>query len=238
MPVNRGPSKPVLEIKTSAEDCMKKGNYHEAFLQWTRAIKMVDGTEPTFYDQRCKCFIETGQFSLAMEDAQHLIDMWFHSVDCKAALMGHVRKAQIFFASQNYAEAIEEFQISFRMSADPKEKASFFESASKAKKELGRQRTLDAQYPFVGAAVGILVAVAVVVYDYVANAPGQSYIGHPLLKVVVVIAVSGSCFGVANFMRDQVVAGRRTMLEPPPDTFGEISAPSENHRSHKDEKSD
>ena len=57
-----------------------------------------------------------------MEDAQHLIDMWFHSVDCKAALMGHVRKAQIFFASQNYAEAIEEFQISFRMSADPKEK--------------------------------------------------------------------------------------------------------------------
>ena len=60
--------------------------------------------------------------------------------------------------------------------------ASFFESASKAKKELGRQRTLDAQYPFVGAAVGILVAVAVVVYDYVANAPGQSYIGHPLLK--------------------------------------------------------
>ena len=77
---------------------------------------------PFIFLQRCKCFIETGQFSLAMEDAQHLIDMWFHSVDCKAALMGHVRKAQIFFASQNYAEAIEEFQISFRMSTDPKEK--------------------------------------------------------------------------------------------------------------------
>lgn len=100
--------------------------------------------------------------------------------------------------------------------------ASHFEFASKAKKELAKQRTLDAQYPFVGAAVGILVAVAVVVYDYAANGP-KSYIGHPLLKVLVVIAVSGSCFGVANFMRDQVVASRKTMLEPPPDMFPEMS---------------
>ena len=57
-----------------------------------------------------------------MEDAQHLIDMWFHSIDSKAALLGHVRKAQIFYASQNYAEAIQEFQTSFRMSTDAKEK--------------------------------------------------------------------------------------------------------------------
>jgi len=214
----------VNEVKHMAEDAMKNSNYHEAFLHWTRAIKMVDGTEPTFYDQRCKCFMETGQFSLAMEDAQHLIDMWFHSIDSKAALLGHVRKAQIFYASQNFAEAIQEFQTSFRMSTDAKEKASYFENASKAKKELAKQRTLDAQYPFVGAAVGILVAVAVVVYDYAVNGP-KSYIGHPLLKVLVVIAVSGSCFGVANFMRDQVVASRKTMLEPPPDMFPETVVP-------------
>ena len=89
---------------------------------------------------------------------------------------------------------------------------------------MAKQRTLDAQYPFVGAAVGILVAVAVVVYDYAVNGP-KSYIGHPLLKVLVVIAVSGSCFGVANFMRDQVVASRKTMLEPPPDMFPETVVP-------------
>ena len=75
--------------------------------------------------------METGQFSLAMEDAQHLIDMWFHSIDSKAALLGHVRKAQIFYASQNFAEAIQEFQTSFRMSTDAKEKVRVNNNTSK-----------------------------------------------------------------------------------------------------------
>lgn len=227
------------EVKVMAEEAMKKNDYHTAFLHWTHAIKMVDEAEPTFFDQRCKCFIEAGQFSLAMDDAQHLIDMWFHSIDSKAALLGHVRKAQIFYASQNYAEAVQEFQTSFRMSTDAKDKATYFDMASKSKKELAKQRTLDAQYPFVGAAVGILVAVAVVVYDYVANGP-RSYIGHPLLKVLVVVAVSGSCFAVANFMRDQVVISRRNLLEPPPELFDnymENIASSRRNNEEEDEKS-
>jgi len=238
MPINKGHSKAVNEVKIMAEEAMKKNDFPSAFLHWTHAIKMVDGAEPTFFDQRCKCFMEAGQFSLAMDDAQHLIDMWFHSIDSKAALLGHVRKAQIFYASQNYAEAVQEFQTSFRMSTDAKEKAAYFDLASKAKKELAKQRTLDAQYPFVGMAVGILVAVAVVVYDYVANGP-RSYIGHPFLKVLVVVAVSGSCFFVANFMRDQVVISRRNLLEPPPELFENFMENVAANRSteEKEEKS-
>ena len=70
-----------------------------------------------------------------------------------------------------------------------------------------------------GAAVGILVAVAVVVIDFVAHG-GESYIAHPILKVLVVVAVSGSCYAVSLFMQNQVAYGRRALLEPPPDIFG------------------
>ena len=62
------------------------------------------------------------------------------------------------------------------------EKAHFMELVGKCRRELARDKNLDGQYPFVGAAIGIVVSVLGVIFDFVAHKQ-NSVIAHPFLKV-------------------------------------------------------
>ena len=128
--------------------------------------------------------------------------------------------AEVYYETQNYDLAVEAYQKCFQFASNREEKEPFLDLARKCRKEAAKQRSQDAQYPYVGAAIGILVAVAAVVVDF-AILGTNSFISHPLLKVGVVIAVSFSCYLVAYLMRSQIVGSRKTFLEPPPDLFGE-----------------
>ena len=128
--------------------------------------------------------------------------------------------SEVYYQTQNYEMAVEAFQKCFQHSASREEKESFLDCSRKCRKEAAKQRSLDAQYPFVGAAIGILVAVGAVVADFAIYGT-NSLIEHPLLKVCVVVAVSFSCYLVASLIRNQVVLSRKSILEPPPDLFGE-----------------
>ena len=206
--------KPVQELKLKAEDCMASEKYAEAFFHWTHALRLLP-KEANFLDKRAKCFIATHNYNLALEDADELIGL---GTEPKTRLLGHARKAEVYYDTRNFEDAARELQLCFQLS-DPERKQTYFDMSIKSKRELSKQQTLDVQYPFVGAAVGILLAVAGVVLDYIFYG-SKSFIAHPLLKVLVVLAVSGSCYGAATLMRDQMVKGRRALLEPPPDIFG------------------
>lgn len=128
--------------------------------------------------------------------------------------------AEVYQETRNYEMAVEAFQKCFQHSGNRDERESFLDSSRKCRREAAKQKSLDAQYPFLGAAIGILVAVAAVVADF-AISGSNSLIGHPLLKVCVVVAVSCSCYLIASLIRNQVVLSRKTIIEPPPDLFGE-----------------
>ena len=132
--------------------------------------------------------------------------------------------AEVYQETQNYAMAVEAFQKCFQNSANRGEKESFLDSSRKCRREAAKQRSLDAKYPFVGAAIGILLAVAAVLGD-IAISGANSMIMHPLLKVCVVVAVSFSCFLVASLIRNQVVLSRKTIIDPPPALFGGTDKP-------------
>jgi hypothetical protein len=53
--------------------------------------------------------------------------------------------------------------------------------SKRCKREIGKQKSLDAQFPFVGAAVGIVVSTLLIVWDFIAF--GQtSLISSPIVK--------------------------------------------------------
>ena len=128
--------------------------------------------------------------------------------------------SEVYYQTQNYDMAVEAFQKCFQHSANREEKESFLDLSRKCRKEAAKQRSLEARYPYVGAAIGILVAVGAIVVDFIAYG-ADSYIGHPLIKVCVVVIVSYSCYLVASLIKNQVVSSRKAILEPPPDIFGE-----------------
>ena len=128
--------------------------------------------------------------------------------------------SEIYYQTQNYDMAVEAFQKSFQNSASREEKESFLDWSRRCKRELSKQKSLEARYPFVGAAIGIVIAVVAVATDFAAYG-SESMIGHPLVKVLVVVVVSFSCYIVATFIRNQIISSRKSILQPPPDLFGD-----------------
>ena len=136
------------------------------------------------------------------------------------SVQGYSRMSEVYYQTQNYDMAIEAFQKSFQNSASRQEKETFLDWSRKCKRELAKQKSLEARYPFVGAAIGIVIAVVAVAADF-ATYGTESTIGHPLLKVFVVVVVSFSCYIVASLIRNQIISSRKSILEPPPDLFGD-----------------
>ena len=136
------------------------------------------------------------------------------------SVQGYSRMSEVYYQTQNYDMATEAFQKSFQHSASREEKESFLDWSRKCKRELAKQRSLESRYPFVGAAIGIVIAVVAIAADF-ATYGTESMIGHPLIKVCVVVVVSISCYIVATFIRNQIISSRKSILEPPPDLFGD-----------------
>ena len=118
------------------------------------------------------------------------------------------------FAIQCYSEAAEGYLKCFQLSANDKD--HFHEMAKKCKREMAKECSLNEQYPFVGAAIGIVVSVCGVTFDALVSG-ANSVIAHPFLKIFVVIFISASCYFVARYFRRFIVSSRRHLLEPPID---------------------
>ena len=145
---------------------------------------------------------------------------YLNSTVISYSVQGYSRMSEVYYQTQNYDMAIEAFQKSFQNSASRQEKETFLDWSRKCKRELAKQKSLEARYPFVGAAIGIVIAVVAVAADF-ATYGTESTIGHPLLKVCVVVVVSFSCYIVASLIRNQIISSRKSILEPPPDLFGD-----------------
>ena len=78
---------------------------------------------------------------------------------------------------------------------------------------------VDEQLPYVGAAVGIVIASLAIVADALAYG-SSSYIAHPVLKAIIVILVASSCYFMSLIIRTNTINNRKELLSAPPDLFG------------------
>ena len=225
---NMAPRDPIEELKFSAEKCMKNGKYAEAFFHWTKAIHMAESKgklETNMFAQRAKCFIQNDQFYFALEDANKVIAIEPNNI------MGHLRLAEVYFETGHYTQALPEISKCFTLSQVKAEKDYLLEWQRKCRRDAAKQKMKDEQLPYVGAAVGIVIASLGVVADALAYG-SSSYIAHPVLKAIIVIVIAGSCFLVAYLIQRQTINSRKALLEPPIDFFGGGAAANSDEQQH------
>lgn len=204
-------------IKQKADQSMKEGQYMEAFLYWSQAIH-INPEEPLFYSQRSKCFIKQEQYYHALLDADILIRM------SPESCLGYLRKAEVFYAVHDFASALELFQLCFQMSHWDKE--FYMDWVKRCQRELVKETALDDEYPFVGAAVGIVVSAIGVVVDTLWN-QDEPWLPHPFLKVTMVLTVSFLAFFVCKMYRKFKHRSHQSLLDPPLDLFDQGEDPVE-----------
>lgn len=145
--------------------------------------------------------------------------------------------AEVYYASYHFQDAHDCYLRCFQLSSGEQE--AFMESMKCCKREIAKEKGVDEkvitaynifsrnhighfkfQYPWVGAAVGIIISIAAVVADAVLLKE-DAYLVHPLFKVFIVMLVSLTCYYFASKYREYMVASRLSLLQKPPDLVPE-----------------
>lgn len=64
----------VTELREKGNECVRAGNYAEAVLHYSHAIKL-DSTSPQLYSNRSLAFLKLQQYYYALEDANEAIQL-------------------------------------------------------------------------------------------------------------------------------------------------------------------
>ncbi|CAB4065561.1 unnamed protein product [Lepeophtheirus salmonis] len=178
------------ELKRLADNAMSKKDYTSGFIYLSQAIRL-EPDNYLLYLLRNRCFMEEEQYHFALKDSEVLIRLRPDDPE------GYKRKANVYFMTQNYSEALESFLKSFQVSKSTMEKEKVMDLVKKCRKECSKQAKIDSQYPYLGAAVGIIVAATGITLDYLIRRD-DTFLAHPLVKViaVVLISLSGYCFAL------------------------------------------
>ena len=172
------------------------------------------------------------QFYLAYQDAKRTIELrpdW---------AKGYFRKAEVEFATFQFDKALTSYTKAFCLQKDDR---SLMDAMKKAARELKKDQRADKQIPWLGAGIGIIVGVAIVLADYlVADKPVLLVIlsfwyfsvlllhlmtffhsvQHPILKVLLTIAISLLGFGFCKAYRYYIKTQRESLILPPIDLIG------------------
>ncbi|XP_033226402.1 hsp70-Hsp90 organizing protein 3-like isoform X2 [Belonocnema kinseyi] len=216
----------VQALKEQGNTCVREQKYEEAMYHYTRAIK-IDPQNYSLYSNRSLVFLRMQQYHLSMEDA-------FMTIQLKPDwTKGYYRKAEIEFYTFRFSEAIQSYRKALELQPDD---PSIIDAINRASRSLIQDRRADQQIPWLGAGVGIILGVIVVIADYVfTNKPTLS---HPILMVLLTMAIAMIGFGVAKGFRYFVKCQRRSLLEPPVDLFEneKEESPSDSEKNSEKDK--
>jgi len=145
--------------------------------------------------QRSKCLLKMESHYLALEDAKRALQLE------PDHLLAHQRSAEVFLSAGEHAKAHESYLKCFSLTAERAEKDQFMELMKACKREAARKRAADEQYPWLGAALGIALTVALLVVDQLWSPLREPALAHPLAKAAAVLAGSGLCYAVVRAHR-------------------------------------
>lgn len=128
-------------------------------LHYTHAIKL-NPSDPILYSNRSLAFLKINQLYYAHEDAEKAIEL------NESWAKGYFRKAEVLFAAGQYDSALLAYAAALqRMPND----LVIVEAARKAAIYSNKETLYDKRYPWVGAGIGIIIGVIIVLLDQLAT---------------------------------------------------------------------
>ncbi|XP_064474506.1 uncharacterized protein LOC135388705 [Ornithodoros turicata] len=196
------------QLKQQGNDCMKAEKYAEAIFHYTHAIKR-DPNNSQLYSNRSLAFLKMDQFYLAYVDANETIRL-----NPKWA-KGWYRKAEVEYHTQHFEDAIESFRKALQLSG---EEPKVIEQVRKCRRDCDKQTKAEKHIPWVGAAVGFVIGVLIVVFDVALRE--KPLLLNPALMTIVVMICAAVSYLVARLHRNYLREQRKSLLEPPVDLLG------------------
>ncbi|XP_044262434.1 STI1-like protein [Tribolium madens] len=194
-------------LKELGNTAVKNQKYEEAILYYTQALKS-DSNNYTLYSNRSLAFLKVQQYYFAMQDANETIRLnpnW---------PKGYFRKAEVEYSAKRYLEACESYQKALNLKPDD---VNIMGALSRAKRQILKERKADEVIPWLGAGIGIVIGVIIVIADCIFTHKPT----HPLLMAFVTIIIAMVGYGVAKTYRYYVRCQNEGLLEPPPDLMSE-----------------
>ncbi|KAJ9582179.1 hypothetical protein L9F63_003478, partial [Diploptera punctata] len=214
----------VQELKEKGNECVRKKIYEESILHYSLAIKL-DPNNYSLYSNRSLAFLKIQHFYFAMQDAKETIRLkpdW---------AKGYFRKAEVEFCTFRFSEALLSYQQALQLQPnDP----VILEAILKTSKEKRKDMKADDQIPWLGAGVGIIMGVIIVIADQILTYTPT--LVHPVLMALLTIAVAMVGYGIARCFRYYVKCQRGALLEPPVDLFPEDEEETESSETNEQAK--
>ncbi|XP_045031008.1 uncharacterized protein LOC116925005 [Daphnia magna] len=191
----------VDELREKGNACVKEGKHEEAVLHYSAAIQSA---------------IQTTNHALYYKFEFFGLQRFAKRTKLPDWAKGYFRKAEVEMATFHFEKALTSYSMAFRLQKDD---CSLIDSMRKAGRELKKDQRADRQIPWLGAGIGIIVGVIIVLADYLIV--DKPVLVHPILKVLMTIAISFIGFGFCKLYRYYVKNQRDSLLQPPFDLSGE-----------------
>uniref|UniRef100_A0A1B6FIQ3 Uncharacterized protein n=1 Tax=Cuerna arida TaxID=1464854 RepID=A0A1B6FIQ3_9HEMI len=202
-----GTSEQVQELKEQGNKCMKEGKAMEAVFHYSHAIKL-DPKNYSLYSNRSLAFLKSQQYYYALEDAKETIRLkpdW---------PKGYFRKGEVEAATYNYTDAVLSYTLALRLLPEDPTLAAALERTTR---ERARNMKADAQIPWLGAGVGLILGVMLVIADHVVA--DKPMLSHPVLMALITITIAMVGYCVARGYRYYMSCQQQGLLDPPIDLF-------------------
>lgn len=194
-------------LKELGNKAVKNNKFEEAILHYAHAIKL-DPENYTLYSNRSFAFLKLKHYYFALDDAHQTINLnpsW---------PKGYFRKGEVEFATEHYTDAYESYREALKLKPDD---PNILQALNRTTREVLRQRDTEKKIPWVGAGIGIVIGVVIVIADSLLTLKPT----HPLLMALITIIISLIGYGVARYYRSYVKYQRDGLLEAPPDLLKE-----------------
>ncbi|KAK9507035.1 hypothetical protein O3M35_008865 [Rhynocoris fuscipes] len=200
----------VLEYKEKGNTCVREEKYEEAILHYSHAIKL-DPKNYSLFSNRSLAFLKIQQYYHAHEDALEAIRLkpdW---------PKGYFRKGEVEAATFHFAEAMLSYRCALELIPnDP----IVNEAIKRTTVLLNKEKKANEQVPWLGAGIGIIIGVVIVLADQIFTA--KPAVTHPLLMAALTISVALIGYALAKAFRYYIGCQRKGLLDAPLDLLKEM----------------
>uniref|UniRef100_A0A182M9A6 Uncharacterized protein n=1 Tax=Anopheles culicifacies TaxID=139723 RepID=A0A182M9A6_9DIPT len=203
------------ELKEEGNRCVKAGNFTEAILHYTHAIKLSPA-DAILYSNRSLAFCKIQQYYYANEDADKAIAL------NPAWAKGYYRKAEVSMGVGQYETALLSYGKALQL--QPQD-MGIIQAARKAATLSNAEREKEKRSPFIGSAIGCGVGLCIVLADMLLTE--NPTIKYTSLMVFIIMVITSMGFGIAKLVWYYKKLQRKGLLDPPVDLLEDFQKQKE-----------
>ncbi|GAB0098034.1 hsp70-Hsp90 organizing protein [Sergentomyia squamirostris] len=194
------------DVKEQGNQCVRAGNFKEAILHYSQAIKMTPNPDATLYSNRSLAFLKEKMYFYANEDADKAIQLrpdW---------AKGYFRRGEVQMEAGHYDTAILAYGKSLQLQPND---ITIINALRKVAEMSCQENKLNRRLPWIFVTSGTFLGVLISLADaFLAEKPT---IKHPVLAFLLIVVLSLIGYGCYRMYRYMKNLQRKGNLEPPVD---------------------